>query len=574
MPWTIKDVDRHKSGLTDRQKRIWVRVANSALRSCLARNGTQSTCEGSAIRQANATAGRVSPVAEQAVPRLPCTILAHVGFEIRYEVLENREYLVAPIVPIVEGVLNEYFVPREEIAAVVEAWNHVPVPIGHPKNDYGDFVSARTPAVLEQSVGFFFNARVDGARLLGEIWLDLEKCQRLGGDAAECVRRIEAGESMECSTAFYPDTTMQQGVFNQTPYIGVHRHLRPDHLALLPNGIGACSVEMGCGVRIHQAGCACQGAATMEHGKQSRFKAAIHSILAFASGSGEWSGDEQGADLATHLTHDDLRMSLADALAHKQQGTSPWPGMVISDVEDGFVIYRQGYGDGACCYRHAYTVDEGTGAVMLTGEPEEVQRNTQYVPVVGNAAHPPGGQSSRPAQEETMLKKADVVHALIAHDKTIWNEHDRSLLMALGEEQLARLTAEADTRPLVTVAQLVTPETPAAGVVVPAAQESPVTLEAIQALLKTELDARDVALETRMTTLSQQATERAERTQLVAHLCANGFTEDDCQGMTIDALRKTVRSVAPATFAGMGLPAFPHLGQGDEDLPSDSPTWQ
>lgn len=29
MPWTTKDVDRHKKGLTDKQKRQWVAIANS-----------------------------------------------------------------------------------------------------------------------------------------------------------------------------------------------------------------------------------------------------------------------------------------------------------------------------------------------------------------------------------------------------------------------------------------------------------------------------------------------------------------------------------------------------------------
>ena len=47
MPWVLADVDRHKAGLTAKQKRQWVVIANSALSSCLAKGGEQSKCEGS-----------------------------------------------------------------------------------------------------------------------------------------------------------------------------------------------------------------------------------------------------------------------------------------------------------------------------------------------------------------------------------------------------------------------------------------------------------------------------------------------------------------------------------------------
>jgi len=54
MPWDVSDVDRHKKGLTDAQKKQWVAVANDVLQRCLDEGGSQSDCEASAIRQANA----------------------------------------------------------------------------------------------------------------------------------------------------------------------------------------------------------------------------------------------------------------------------------------------------------------------------------------------------------------------------------------------------------------------------------------------------------------------------------------------------------------------------------------
>lgn len=59
MPWTVEDVDKHKKGLTDKQKKQWVRIANSALARCLKKGGTDKTCTPSAIRQANGVVGNL-----------------------------------------------------------------------------------------------------------------------------------------------------------------------------------------------------------------------------------------------------------------------------------------------------------------------------------------------------------------------------------------------------------------------------------------------------------------------------------------------------------------------------------
>ena len=54
MPWKTEDVERHKKGLSDKDKRQWVATANSALKACLADDGDTEKCEGRAIRIANA----------------------------------------------------------------------------------------------------------------------------------------------------------------------------------------------------------------------------------------------------------------------------------------------------------------------------------------------------------------------------------------------------------------------------------------------------------------------------------------------------------------------------------------
>ena len=58
MPWSATDADSHIKGLTSSQKSAWASIANSSLKSCLAKRGNQSECEGYAVRVANAMAKR------------------------------------------------------------------------------------------------------------------------------------------------------------------------------------------------------------------------------------------------------------------------------------------------------------------------------------------------------------------------------------------------------------------------------------------------------------------------------------------------------------------------------------
>jgi len=60
MPWNKEDVEKHIKGLNDKQKEVWVRVANGALDRCLKQGRKQEECEVSAIRQANAVARKVN----------------------------------------------------------------------------------------------------------------------------------------------------------------------------------------------------------------------------------------------------------------------------------------------------------------------------------------------------------------------------------------------------------------------------------------------------------------------------------------------------------------------------------
>jgi len=170
------------------------------------------------------------------------------GAQARVETVNDRDWLVLPVIAVLETVLNGMLLPAEEIARLPEAWEGMPVPIGHPQVD-GWYVSARTRDQLPLCAGWFFDVHSvgDRARLVGDIWLDMAKAYELGGNAERAVSQLRNGHSAEVSTAFYADIEPITGSYNGVEYFGIFRNIVPDHLAVLLDQEGACNWQDGCG---------------------------------------------------------------------------------------------------------------------------------------------------------------------------------------------------------------------------------------------------------------------------------------------------------------------------------------
>lgn len=167
--------------------------------------------------------------------------------EIRQVVHNGSDHVIVPVVMIVDGVLNGALVTHEEYGLLVEAWNDKPVTISHPQVN-GEFVSAGSPDIIEKSsIGRVYNAHVEGDKLVGELWLDSSKADRIGRQ--ELLAVLKAGEVVEVSTGYFSAREDKQGEFKGKPYVYIDRDIVPDHLALLPAEVGACSVQDGCGTR-------------------------------------------------------------------------------------------------------------------------------------------------------------------------------------------------------------------------------------------------------------------------------------------------------------------------------------
>lgn len=166
--------------------------------------------------------------------------------QVRREERDGIMFLVVNGVAIIEGVLNGYLVPMEEFGAFVMDWNGVDVSINHPEDQSG---SLRVPHPDVQVVGRFYNAVIDEAnkRLIGEFWLN-EAALNASDEGRLILNAIENGKTLEVSTGYFASAEMRPGRLGNKVYVGIHRNIHPDHIALLPNDVGACSVDAGCGL--------------------------------------------------------------------------------------------------------------------------------------------------------------------------------------------------------------------------------------------------------------------------------------------------------------------------------------
>ncbi len=171
----------------------------------------------------------------------------------------GKKFLVVSGIPVREQVMNTYLVPAAEIARSIAGWNDTAISIQHPKSNNG---SANVPDPDVAIIGRFYNARWDGnhARMSGEYWIEIDEAMKWK-EGETIINSIKAGKILETSTGYYADDDPTPGEFNGRAYKTIHRNLLPDHIAILPNEIGACSIHDGCGinrnVKLNECECDC-----------------------------------------------------------------------------------------------------------------------------------------------------------------------------------------------------------------------------------------------------------------------------------------------------------------------------
>lgn len=282
----------------------------------------------------------------------------------RNDSMEGRPFIVAPMVMMLEGVIpgsqGPLFYPGEEIAKTPAVWNHKPIVVYHPIIN-GEGVSACDPEIItKQKIGVIMNTKYDevNKRLTAEAWLEEDRMKAVDMRVETAVQNEKP---MELSTGLYSDTEPTKGVWNGKEYSAIARNYKPDHLAVLPDKLGACSIADGAGfirnemkdMLVNEVLLSC----AMVHVRE-QLKPYVINEASFS----------------------DIRGLLWAALRSRfgiMANTSNQPDLWVEDVYPSFVIYSYL----SKLWKLNYT--NTTTSVSFVGEAVEVTRVTQYITVDG-----------------------------------------------------------------------------------------------------------------------------------------------------------------------------------------------
>ena len=344
----------------------------------------------------------------------------------RKATLNGKEHYVVPVAMIVPGVLpgskGKLFYPSEEIAKNYDAWNGMPLVVNHPMVN-GRPVSARSATILEShGIGVVLNAKINSNhKLVAEGWFDIEKTNLI---EPRIISAIERGEQIELSTGLFteniPVKNAQAAVYNGKQYTHVAKNYRPDHLAILMDELGACSIKDGCGVGVlnsskkkkndrcwegykptkgkkpyAEGSCEPLGNATSMRKDAGKFLPKKEKC----TGCGKLktkcecepvenlsSGEETTVN---ELSYSELYPNLEKNLSAK------FPGAYVQEVYRDYVIFRYA----STLYQMGYSVDKKTDLISLDSEmPTPVRKVTTYktvdpANVVFNSSDPLAGLS-------------------------------------------------------------------------------------------------------------------------------------------------------------------------------------
>jgi hypothetical protein len=323
---------------------------------------------------------------------------------VRTEVLEGVTYKVVPMVMVVEGVLNgsggPLYYPSEELSKFPSAWDTKPVVVNHPVKN-GTSVSACSPEVIQEyKIGMIMNTKWSEKKkkLKAEAWINPVRANEVDPRIMVSINKLK---TLELSTGLFTENEETEGEFNGEAYEAIARNYRPDHLAVLPDSVGACSVADGAGFVRNQL-----------------------------------QQNELSFDKTRSLLSEALKVKFKDL--GKTDGSYTWVPIYIEDVFENFVIYSDGSLTPYKLFQLGYSKTETE--VTLVGEPKEVVRVTEYRSPEGTLI----GNSKETIKPQVAMTKKQIVNELIGNHG--WSKSDRSFLEAKSEEFLTNLLQSSKTK--------------------------------------------------------------------------------------------------------------------------------
>lgn len=486
--------------------------------------------------------------------------------------LEGRDHVVVPAAMMTEGVWAGSGGPllyrNEQLKKRPEVWNNKPLVIYHPTLN-GRPVSACDPEVLDtQKIGVILNTRFDD-KLRTECWVDIEKAKTVP-EGQRILDSIAKGEMMEISTGVFVDNDEKPGKWaDGKEYVGEASNLGPDHLALLPDKTGACSIQDGAGfLRVNES---FENLRKDPEKVRDLFKQGVVNALVTLG----YQLNEMSASTKYQLIAAKLRETFG------KPGID-WYGWV-EDVMDTFFVYYTG----GKLYKLEYTATDT--AVTFVGEPEEVVRVTEYRTPNGKYV---GNES--PTQENHVMDRKSRVDQIIANNVDGFDEGDRGFLTKMSNAKFDKMfpmvgNANSPTPPVPTPTTTTTPApTPTGAATTTTTVSTPVPLSVNEALNQLRNVSPEMA---EMFTEGLTLRETTKKT-LIGNILKhpqNAFTQAQLEAMPLGSIQTIANMIQPSQpqniFGNPGNPGFvppqsfagaagaPVGNQAQVEAPLDVPSW-
>jgi len=186
-------------------------------------------------------------------------LIGNLSSRVKNTTHQGRDFLVAPVSMLLPGVFAGSSGPilyeEADIKASVAAWNARPIHIGHPEDSAGYKVSGCTPESLDTgSIGMVLNARFNTKtkKLQGDCYFDVARLAAVkGGDTVHAA--LLANQKLEVSTGLFVEALIGNGTHEGKEYVAKAANYKPDHLAIILEGEGACSMRDGAGLLVNKA---------------------------------------------------------------------------------------------------------------------------------------------------------------------------------------------------------------------------------------------------------------------------------------------------------------------------------
>lgn len=379
------------------------------------------------------------------------------GSRIREETLDGQKYIVAPAAMIEEGVWEgskgPVYYPDAEIKKSERVWNHKPIVVYHPQDSQGRFTTACSQDIIERcGVGLLLNTKKD-KKLTTECWINEAKANRVD---SRVLAEVRAERQVETSTGLDVDAEEGDGEWNGKKYKITARNFRPDHLAILPDKLGAYSIADGGGILANEKALLRDTADQLPESLRVMLAKALHRAYRQGGVVVNERTFGEGKLTVNELSYDERTRQLSELLREKYGKPGRyWEGHVHS-VYDGWCVYC----DGTNNYEFEYYIQKFNmkdDVVSLSGEPSKAKKVVEYVTMEGasfvqNSAGQLETKETTTVAETQFDKKAHV-DSLIGSG---WTEEQRQGLMDTPDPILQVL------KPVKEVANTTPPVTPPA----------------------------------------------------------------------------------------------------------------